>query len=186
MKQFILIGTIFFAVQYSWGLPQELKPSGGKVEFTAGGKPSFVKIHGTGAAPKGHLSIDGEKVAGQFDLDLSTLDSGIKLRNEHMKNKYLEIEKYPKAVLVLESASKVADWKNGKGKISDATFTGKLTLHGAQKAVKGTFGVAASGKANVSFVVKLSDYNVAVPTFAGITVADEVNVDVEFEKLLSQ
>ncbi len=132
---------------------QSISAKGGDVEFLAIGKPSFIKIHGKGTAPSGKLSLDGRKVSGQFEFELSSLDTGIETRNEHMKTKYLEVGKYPKASLELKSASPLAGWTLKTPKVNDAEFNGVLTLHGVSKPVTGKFKVSNEGEVNVDFKV---------------------------------
>ena len=76
----------------------------GDVKFTAVGKPGFLKIRGEskGQFPKGSIKIEKDSVTGEFDFDLKNLDTGIELRNTHMKDKYLEVAKFPSAKLVLK------------------------------------------------------------------------------------
>src|ERR1700751_6375117 len=107
MKNLILT---FLFPSLALAMPQKTLPVGGAVEFMAIGKPAFIKIHGTGAAAKGLFVVDGDKVAGQLDFELSSLNAGIETRNEHMKTKYLEVEKFPTATLALESVTKVSGW----------------------------------------------------------------------------
>ncbi len=112
------------------------------------------------ATRKGDLLIAKDVV-----LDLSTLDSGIELRDEHMKNDYFEINKYPKAVL------KSAKGKNGK-------FVGLLNIRGVTQKVIGTF--TASGKSiQAEFKTRLSDYKIKKAIYMGVGVKDEVTVKAE-------
>lgn len=167
----------------AWSAVQNISAQGGEVDFLAVGKPSFIKIHGVGGAPTGQLSLDGSKVDGKFEFDVGSLGTGIETRDDHMKKKYLEVEKYPKASLALQSASPVTGWSVSKPKLSDADFSGVLTLHGVSNPVTGKFNVSDSGKVEVAFKVKLTDFGVAIPTFAGITVADEVEIQVKIDRL---
>lgn len=162
---------------------QKLAPAGGQVEFLAVGNPSFIKIHGKGSAATGNVSLDGENVNGSFAFELGTLDTGIATRDEHMKTKYLEVKKFPKAILELKSIKAVAGWTLQKPKLSDADFEGILTLHGQSQPVKGKFSIDDKSSVDVTFKIKLTDYKVSIPSFAGITVADEVEVTVKIDKL---
>ncbi len=54
----------------------------------------------------GSVTIDDstdltKPVKANFDVDLSSIDTGIELRNEHMRDNFLETGKYPKASFVL-------------------------------------------------------------------------------------
>lgn len=146
----------------------------GKVEFLAIGKPSFLKVKGTGTAPKGSLTIEGDKASGEFTFDLSTLDTGIALRNEHMKDKYLEVGKHPTATIRFKDASA----KEG----SKQTIPAEMELHGVKKPVTLEATLKPEGDkkvATASFKFKLTDYQIEIPTHLGITIADEVSVTIE-------
>ena len=65
----------------------------GTVEFcSATGHPSALHVDGKGVGLK-DLSISQNNVTGTVSFDLNTLDTGISMRNEHMKEKYLEVTK---------------------------------------------------------------------------------------------
>lgn len=71
--------------------------------FDSVGKPSMLKIHGDGAETSGLLKIDHTLITGEFTAHLTSLKTGIDRRDEHMKNKYLEISRFPDAVFKLDS-----------------------------------------------------------------------------------
>ena len=162
---------------------QKISPSGGQVEFLAIGKPSFIKIHGTGSAASGTASLEGDKVQGTFEFALSSLKTGIEKRDEHMKTKYLEVEKFPQAKLELKSVKPFLGWSIQKPKLDQADFEGILTLHGQSQPVKGTFSINDKSGVDVSFKIKLTDFKVDIPSFAGVTVADDVEITVKIDKL---
>lgn len=146
----------------------------GKVEFLAIGKPSFLKVRGIGTAPIGELKLTGTKASGEFTFDLSTLDTDIALRNEHMKDKYLEVGKFPKATIRFKDV----DAKEG----AKSTIPAELELHGVKKTVSLDAELQPDGeakKATGTFKFKLTDFGIAIPTHLGITIADEVTVTIE-------
>lgn len=163
--------------------PKTLTASGGKVEATAVGKPSFIKIQCKGEPPKGKVDVDGQKVTGEFEFAMATLDSGIKLRNEHMLNKYLLVKEHPTAKLVIKELTLAKPFDAANPAVGKAPFKGELTLKGVTKPVEGTFEVAASKEVDATFKIKLTDYQVEIPKYAGITVADEVDVKVKIASL---
>jgi len=119
---------------------------------------------------------------GSLAVDLRTIDTGIALRNDHLKEKYLEIDKgagYEQAVLsdvVLQGLN--ADAPTGKG-----SFTGSLMLHGVKKTVTGPAEIRQAGtgwRVRASFPVNLPDYNIDKPRYLGVGVKDTVQVSVTF------
>lgn len=157
----------------------------GSVEFHALGRPAMLKIVGKGVAPQGDLVVTKENaISGKLTLPLDSLDTGIKLRNEHMRDKYLEVAKHPAAELTLDPVplpelAAAADFKKEK-----IPFKGKLKLHGEEKPIDGTADIArAAGKLNVKadFTIKTSDFKIETPKYMGITVAEDVKVAVNLD-----
>jgi polyisoprenoid-binding protein YceI len=119
---------------------------------------------------------------GSLAADLRTLDTGISLRNDHLREKYLEVDKgggYDKAVLSdIDLKGLNPDTPEGKG-----SFTGSLTLHGVKKTVNGPVEVKKTGsglRVKASFPVNLSDYNIPEPRYLGVGVKNTVQVEVTF------
>ena len=124
----------------------------------------------------------GSTLDGSLAVDLRSLDTGISLRNDHLREKYLEVDKgagFDKAVLsdiTLKGLNVEAP--DGKG-----SFSGSLTLHGVTKMVGGPVEVRKAGaglRVQASFPVNLPDYNIAEPRYLGVGVRNTVQVDVTF------
>jgi len=137
------------------------------------------------AALNGSLTTSAARPSaldGGLSVDLRTLDTGISLRNDHLRETYLEVDKGPgfdKALLSeIDLKGLNADAPDGKG-----SFTGALTLHGVKKAVSGPveFRKQGSGlRIKASFPVNLPDYNISEPRYLGVGVKNTVQVDVTF------
>src|SRR5262249_21766819 len=119
---------------------------------------------------------------GGFAVDLRTLDTGIDLRNQHLRQTYLEVDKGAGYDMVTISRIdlKGIDPAEPHGK---GTFTGSLTLHGVTKPVTGTVDVRPAGdslRIRGSFPVNLSDFSIPEPRYMGIGVKNTVHVEVIF------
>jgi polyisoprenoid-binding protein YceI len=119
---------------------------------------------------------------GSLSVDLRTLDTGFALRNEHMRQQYLEVDKGPGYETATVSAIGLkglnADQPAGKG-----SFTGSLTLHGVTKTVTGAVDVRPQGgglRVKATFPVNLSDYSIPEPRYLGVGVRNIVDVEVDF------
>ncbi len=155
-----------------------MKTSSGSLKFTATGKPGFLKIRGESknSTPIGSVNIQDSGLTGEFTFDLKSLDTGISLRNEHMKEKYLEVGKFPDAKLVLKTLSVMQEELK---KDFSRNFTGTLTLHGVSREISGKFNwQAAKKEVSANFDLKVSDYNIAVPQYMGVVVSEMVDVEV--------
>lgn len=148
------------------------------VTFEAIGKPSFIKIKGEGGKVIHQLVQEKEGKFDVFEVALADLTTGIDMRDEHMKNKYLQVKDHPKAILKIPA---------GPGDLMQFTAEkesqGTLTLHGQTKPIK-IVATKSGNKISSEFDVKLSDYGIEIPTYAGITMADKVKVRTEFEPML--
>lgn len=158
----------------------DLSKGTGSVSFDAIGRPSALKIHGKGEAPKGELSVEDGKLSGTCTFRLDTLDTGIGLRNKHMKERYLEVGKFPLAKLAFTSLP-LPENAGSAGFSHDALpFKGVLSLHGVDKPVEGTAKVSRQGDAmalDARFGIKTTDFGIATPSFAGVTMAEDVTVE---------
>ena len=163
----------------SWKL--NLDQGNGSVEFTAIGRPAALKIHGKGPAPQGYFTTDGAHFEGLVHFKMDSLVTGLATRDHHMKEKYLEIEKFPEATLQISSLKFPEPLSTANFKWSNIPFEGPLTLHGKTLPVHGTVSLERAGDQMLvesRFGLKISDYAIEIPSFAGITVANEVQVEV--------
>lgn len=120
---------------------------------------------------------------GQLAVDLATLDTGIELRNRHMRETYLEVQKghgFDHAV-VSDISLNGANPTEVNGRVR---FTGRLLLHGVTRPVNGEVTIHRTGsglQVEARFPVRLPDFGIAKPRYLGVGVRDEVEVNVEFE-----
>ena len=151
----------------------DLSKAKSEVGFLAIGQPSSLKIKGVAQGEKtvaGTFKIEGKTFSGRALLKLSSLDTGIEMRDQHMKEKYLEVQKFPVAELTVTDLSVGA---------KEAPFKGELKLHGVQKPVDGKATVQANGsELNLTFEfgLLLKDYAIEIPSYLGIKVANEVKI----------
>jgi polyisoprenoid-binding protein YceI len=163
--------------------PAEFDLQKSTVQFLAIGRPAAIKVRGEGSNLHGHLTIADNHARGQLTFDLESLDTGIALRNQHMKEKYLETNKFKTADLTIENLNIPESVYASSSPIS-LPFSGSLTLHGVKRPVSGVSNIqlhnnGVTGKAE--FEIKLSDFQIEIPTYLGITVADLVKVNVNFD-----
>lgn len=159
-----------------------LKPVDGKTEFFAVGRPGMIKINGEGLAPEGELTIINNLVSGSLTVDMTKLTTKIDLRDEHMKNKYLEVSKYPKAILTFKDLKLPAELSTFK-KETTLPFNGDFTLHGKTNPVSGEMIFSVDKKivsVNAVFDVKIIDYLENLPEWLGMKVAETVKIKTVF------
>lgn len=74
------------------------------------------------------LDLSKKPLEATFNVDLASIDTGIELRNEHMRDNFLETKKFPQATFKLKTIKPVTLQPGQKTKL-DAV--GTFTLHGA-------------------------------------------------------
>lgn len=152
-------------------------------------KPAESRTTFRASGPAG-LTIEGEtsdlqvtESNGDFviTVPLGNLHTGIDVRDRHMREKYLEVDKYRDAQLTFaKSALKVP----AAGEKAAGDTSASITLHGqthpvtVHYEVKGGDGgsVAADGK----FHINMKDFGIVVPVYLGVTVKPDVDVTAHF------
>lgn len=114
-----------------------------------------------------------------FEVDLRTLDTGIGLRNRHMRDNYLETDKYPYASfkgIITQRAEK--DENSFELKVH-----GEMQIHGVSKEMELTGIMQKYGddlKIISRFEVKLSDHNINIPRFMFLKIDETMKIELEF------
>lgn len=162
----------------------DLSTQESKVEFTAIGKPSLLKINGTGGKLKGQVSFANLLVSAEFIVPLDTVVTGVGLRDKHMKEKYLEIEKFPEATLKIAELKMEKNFLKDKASQKNVPFKGKLKIHGFESDIEGTADIDSDEK-SISIQAKtktnITSHKIDLPSYLGVKVADEVEIKVDFK-----
>jgi polyisoprenoid-binding protein YceI len=123
-------------------------------------------------APASEMPLSGE-----LAVDLKTLATGIGLRDRHLKENYLEVQR--------GSEFAAARLQDIRVQALDGTtaFSGVLMLHGERRTVNGSATIRPNGpgyRVEATFPVRISDYAIPDPTYLGVGVKNEVQVRVHF------
>lgn len=114
-------------------------------------------------------------------LPLASLTTGIALRDKHMREKDLEVAKYPEAQLKVPRDALVFPSANNP---ASRTLDGHITIHGRTRPTSFHYKASRSGdvfRVAGSVRLDMTDHGIAQPSFMGVKVAKDVNVDVRFE-----
>jgi len=118
-----------------------------------------------------------EMLEGEIKVNLNDIDTGISLRNRHMKEKYLQIEQFPEAVFKLNPVKVPSD-------TTEFSLPGQLTIHGKTLAVTARgFRTPEANKLclNLKATAKMTDFGIEVPQFMGVRVRDEIELAFEYQ-----
>ncbi len=151
-------------------------------------QPAAVAFHGVGP---GGFKIEGKTGDLQLTEDdktltvivpLKNLTTGISLRDRHMKDKYLQVDKYPDVRLVVPKAALKMPAAAGNG---GGDAKGTVTLHGKSKELpfkyKTSCNAAGLCNATGSFGLNMHDFGIVIPVYLGVTMKPDVNIDVSFQ-----
>ena len=134
----------------------------------------FVLLPGD-LAPGADLS--GSRI--YLEVDLASLDTGISLRNRHMRDNYLHTNRFPYATF---SARIVKISQRAPG-ILAVVATGTLAIHGVERERTlecETGDGLPPHRVRCEFEVGLTDHSIKVPRLMFMKVADTVQVLLEF------
>ena len=172
-------------------------PHSAQVTFTS--DAPLERIVGTSNGVVGYIVAEvqddkptGRIVAGAFRLPVRSFDTGIPMRNDHLRgNFFLNADEFPEIQIAIKSSEQVALTKEeGESATYDVTLIGDLTIRDVTKEgrvparvtfLKGSEETKAAGAGDVlamrcTYSVKRADYNVA-PTFMPPDLADEMQID---------
>ena len=114
-----------------------------------------------------------------FSVPIAEFQFEKSLMQEHFNEKYMESDKFPKATF----QGSLANFNMEAIGEQAVKATGKLTIHGVSKDVDmpGTF-QHKEGKViiNSKFMIRLEDYQVAIPQLMWQNIAEEVEVSLTF------
>jgi polyisoprenoid-binding protein YceI len=177
MKYLLYISTLLFSAATMASMNLENAKQSGEIIFLAVGKPAMIKIKGVAHAPVTTAKINNNKMSVESNLVLNDLDTGIGLRDEHMKEEFLQVKKFPTALLKIDNIILPNGFEAKPSDIKDQAFEGKLFLHGKEQKVAGTFSLNEALELVAKFNIKLTDFGISIPNYLGVVVADTVAID---------
>jgi polyisoprenoid-binding protein YceI len=115
-----------------------------------------------------------------FEVDLNSIDTGIGLRNRHMRDNYLETDKHPYA----KYTARAVDIKKAADRDGFEVRTrGKFDLHGIEREIEvaGTVSPVSDGfLIECVFEVKLTDYDITIPQLMFLKIDEIIALELRF------
>ncbi len=172
----VLLALLACAGMYPSNARAKLAHQGASsVQFTALGSMG-LKMVGTSS----ELAITEDAQSISLLVKLTQLDTGISLRDRHMRDKYLQVQKFPTTTLVVpRSGLKLP----AQGATSQGNVQATLQLHGHEHPVSVQYQVQRHGTAfdvQGSLRLQMTDFDIIVPAYMGITVKPDVDVVAKF------
>lgn len=181
----VALATASFAQAKTFTV-KDLRNDRVKQSFTVESRTQAENFTGKTAKVTGSIKFDptARSGSGRLVIDLASIDTGIPLRNEHMREpQWLDTAKYPTAVF---ETTQVRRLDGDKYRV-----TGKMTFHGVTKNittdVTAQYQPASQATRNAGFTgdvlrlrggfnLKLADYGIAIPERARGKVAETVRL----------
>lgn len=113
-----------------------------------------------------------------FEVDLNSLDTGIGMRNNHMRENYLITDTYPYAAY----KGKIVKAARPGGSEMLVDVDGVMTIHGTGKPLRVTGRVRVDGdryRLTCSFPLDIRDFGIEVPSLMGMKVGPVVQLDMD-------
>lgn len=171
MARLVMVSVVVSAAAFAgWS-----KTGDSSASFQGTG-PAGFKIEGK--TKDVDLKDDGTTVT--VVVNLTKLETGIGLRDSHMRDKYIEVAKYPEATLAIPAASLKLD----DGKTTEAEGQGTFSVHGKSKSVSFKYKAACAGGTctiDGTADINLKDYEINVPSYLGVTVKPDIKVLANFQ-----
>jgi polyisoprenoid-binding protein YceI len=125
----------------------------------------------------------GESIEVDLEVDLSRLDTGIELRNKHMRENHLHTDRWPKATFRGGRVSERSHDALTAGRRTTFTLAGTLELHGEARRVSVPVAITPQPDGGLrvesSFQVKLSDHGIPRPQFLVMKLDDVQRIDLD-------
>ncbi len=146
-----------------------------KAHFHASG-PAGMGIEGNTT----DVSVADDGTTLKVIVALGNITTGISLRDDHTRNKYLEVGKFPNATLSVPRASLKFPADGGT---TSGDVQGTMNIHGHDKAVTLHYAAAKKG-ASITIAgttpLDITDFGINVPSYLGVTVKKDITVDISF------
>lgn len=116
-----------------------------------------------------------------FEVPLDSIDTGVGLRNKHMRQKYLETEKYPKAIY----KGKLTAWNRDPTTPNKylVSTEGVMSIHGVEKPLSLSGYLIKNGKvyhAQYFFSLNIKDFNIGKPRFLLVSMGQIIHLKLDF------
>lgn len=158
-----------------------------KVVFVS--KAAMEKFEGKTDRLEGRISVDpaalGDSATFHFEVDAASLDTGIKMRNKHMRENHLETGRFPTILFDGGSVHAASGARLEPGRPESLEVEGTFTLHGVSRRIRIPVVVTlrsdpAPGAIDFSteFRVALAEYEISRPQFLFLKLADVQTVRV--------
>jgi polyisoprenoid-binding protein YceI len=148
----------------------------GKVEFFS--EATVENFTGVSTQLVGQVNLADSTL--DFYVDTNTLSTGIKLRDEHMRENHLNTEEFP----FIEFFGKLHGYDKTNTELQQVKAIGRFTIRGKTQEIEvnGTAKLE-QGKLNIDakWIVKLADYDIPRPKFLFLKLSEEQKISLKVQ-----
>lgn len=170
-----LLAALVLPLSAAAALKVEGKP---KVSFFATGSPGFLDIEGVSGTAV--VTDDGTKLS--FAVPMTSVSTGISLRDEHMQNEYVKVAQFPNATLTVDKAA--VQWGAAVGEKKTGSVPGEFNIHGVAKPVTVAYTTSKTKtgwKITGKFDFDVAQHGIAIPSYLGVTVDPKMRAEVAMD-----
>ncbi|MBK6911946.1 MAG: YceI family protein [bacterium] len=193
MIRFALIATLLVLSSSSIAENTDfsLQTTGAKqvVQFVSDAPLERIVGRADGISGKISLNLSNltDGAAGTVTVDLKTLDTGLSLRNQHMRENHLHTAEHPDAVFTVTSIASADPSDISGGGVAATLVRGQLDLHGVKQEyeILGSLSFDKTDgtlRAQYIWPVQLKDHQIPRPAFLFMKLSDtqEITIDLQF------
>ena len=179
----MVCGSRFLMVMLSTGILLNAPAFGGtsiegkpRVSFHAEGSPGFLTFEGVTRDIT--LKEDGENLV--FTVPMDTVETGISLRDDHMRRNYVQTDKFPDVVLTVPRAG--IQWPS-EG-TQQGTLTATFEAHGKPLEVAVAYDIkkTKSGyRVKAEFPFNTEKHGMEIPVYLGVTIKPDMRAEVTLD-----
>ena len=138
-------------------MPNSFRVNGASVE-TIAIKNGSAEVKGVFKSVSGKLGFGGTKdaptLSGTVEVDLSSYNSGLELRDQRVQDLFFEAAQHGTAVLKLKNSGPVPGKNFPMGEPTEISMKGTLTMHGAEAPVETTLVVRRTSPIDIKLETK--------------------------------
>jgi hypothetical protein len=157
---------------------QKMMTTSGEIKFEAS-MPAFEEVKALNNSVSCLFNTETGEIASL--VLIKGFRFKLPLMEEHFNENYIESDQFPKATF----KGKVVNFEMAKLGFTKETFDveGDLTIRGVTKKVKSKINFIQSGDklvATSSFIIKVSDFGIKIPSIVKNKIAETVTIDLKF------
>jgi polyisoprenoid-binding protein YceI len=115
-----------------------------------------------------------------FEVDLNSIDTGIGLRNRHMRENYLHTDQYP----YTKYTGKISESTSINGNSWQVKTEGRIFIHGVEKPLSVTAEISLTADhlyhVVTEFEVSLSDFDIEIPSIMFLKIDENMKLKLDF------